>query len=132
MSKLEEAARIAQQAIEQDRRSGSYIYFILDGDRGAVKIGRSRNPQKRFKAFQTAHSTQLEIVGLIDGGSIIEWLIHSNFRSHRISGEWFAYNDFVRETIEVYNGQHRYLNAEEAREMREVYRARNLFQKDKG
>ena len=42
------------------------IYFIGNVELGAVKIGRSNNPQKRLTELQTANSQDLVLYGVID------------------------------------------------------------------
>jgi hypothetical protein len=50
------------------------IYFIRNTTNGAVKIGQSRNPAKRFSVLQTASPDLLEMLGT---------------NRMRPSGEWF-------------------------------------------
>lgn len=87
----------------QEQSAASWVYFIQAKDGGAVKIGRSVNPQERLSGLQTAHPTELRILTKIPGGNTVERSFHALFAADRIrpDGEWFRPSTqlmaFVRE-----------------------------------
>ena len=68
-----------------------YIYFIQGVSGGPIKIGYSKNPQKRLATFQTSHSERLVILGCVKGNIAYERQLHKQFSAYRIrgNGEWF-------------------------------------------
>lgn len=67
--------------------SGVKTYFILDDWNRAVKIGKSKNPEKRLKQLQTGHAHRLQLVGTLEGDH--ERKLHKLWESRRLNGEWF-------------------------------------------
>lgn len=67
--------------------SEDHLYLITDG-RG-VKIGRSKNPQKRLKELKTANPSKMEIVCVIRNKGFLEKTLHRCFDDIRLEGEWF-------------------------------------------
>lgn len=67
----------------------SRVYCILNFDRGAVKIGVTRNVRRRFQQLQTASPDQLYLHGHIRGGREKEREIHQRYARARTAGEWF-------------------------------------------
>ena len=65
------------------------IYFIKDTVTLAVKIGYSKDPEKRLAHLQTATPNQLVLLGAIQGGLEHEAAYHQQFAKHRLQGEWF-------------------------------------------
>lgn len=63
------------------------VYFIQDGDR--IKIGFSKNPEKRLSDLQVSNSRPLVLLGTMKGGRGTEQRIHTLFEHLRITGEWF-------------------------------------------
>ena len=74
----------------------AYIYIISD-DNGYMKIGVSKNPEKRLKQLQTGHPTNLKLLYTEEFYCKrnhllkIEALIHKEIKNiaHRVKGEWF-------------------------------------------
>jgi predicted GIY-YIG superfamily endonuclease len=71
-----------------------FVYFILNKDSNAIKIGRARDLQKRMKALQTSSPAQLRLVNSIQVNSAkeaeaLEKSLHQQFREIRLAGEWF-------------------------------------------
>lgn len=54
------------------------------------KIGKSKDPKKRLKEFQTANPS-IELVSYYEGD--IEILCHQKFWKNRIKNEWFNFNN---------------------------------------
>lgn len=74
------------------QRSGSYVYFAHSPTIRRVKIGLTRHdPARRVERLR--HSLpvvkDLALVGAIDGGRVVEKLVHERFAAARKGGEWF-------------------------------------------
>lgn len=66
-----------------------FIYIITDGTN--IKIGNSKDPQKRCKQLQTSNPNNLSIVGFYpsDTPQLAEKLIHKRLSEYQVLGEWF-------------------------------------------
>lgn len=67
------------------------VYLLINGE-GKFKIGfTERNIQKRIKELQTGSHSEMHVVQEYesDNARQIETIMHRQFRSKRISGEWF-------------------------------------------
>ena len=72
-----------------------FVYCIVHHERKAVKIGFSKNPQKRFRQLQTACADTLTLFDKIPGDRALEAGFHRIFAERRLKGEWFADGDWV-------------------------------------
>lgn len=57
------------------------------------KIGYTRrNVEDRIKEFKTGNASNFEIVSFFKSkwGTKIEKILHKNFNTHQINGEWFS------------------------------------------
>lgn len=71
-----------------------FVYFLLNSDSQAIKIGIASDVQSRFKDLQTATPVKLKILGTIEMESYEEAKerekeLQSKFASLHIRGEWF-------------------------------------------
>lgn len=66
------------------------VYFILNPQSLSLKIGHSRDPDRRRLQLQTGNSARLEIVGLLAAAREIETLAHEEFADLALEGEWFS------------------------------------------
>lgn len=69
-------------------------YFIQDTLSKKVKIGRSKDPQKRLLQLQTGHPNRLHLLVVIDGDH--EQRLHTHFAKHHVRGEWFDLTEELR------------------------------------
>ena len=77
-----------------------YIYVILDPLQFAIKVGFSNDPIKRLATLQTAHSrSELKLLNIFEGGLEEETLIHLELYKHRLKGEWFDFNQEVKDYL---------------------------------
>lgn len=78
-------------AVERERKTRRLrtIYFILDEERDAVKIGISGDPMGRLASLQTGHAGRLRLVGTMPGTRHDEKRLHQRFAGVRLRGEWF-------------------------------------------
>jgi len=71
-----------------------FVYFVLNEDSNAIKIGRARDLAKRMKALQTSSPVPLKLVEAIqiegsEKAQEMERSLHQQFSEIRLSGEWF-------------------------------------------
>lgn len=76
------------------RRHSNFIYVWKDKeDNRYYKIGRTNNPYKRLKTFQTAQPKPIEVVAVaaVKNDEKAESFIHKKFANIRVrdNGEWF-------------------------------------------
>lgn len=69
-------------------------YFILDSANNAIKIGKSRNPQERLRALQTAHPRPLQLIGVLEEDC--EKRLHRQLKRFHLGGEWFHAHAHLR------------------------------------
>lgn len=94
-----------------------YIYFILDTEYNAVKIGVSRNAKDRLKGLQSANLHPLQILKTIKfmgtgnyeneartGAKMASFKqekeLHAIFDDYLIRNEWFKHEEALKEFIE--------------------------------
>ncbi len=71
-----------------------FIYFILNEDSNAIKIGRAKDLAKRMNALQTSSPAKLKLIKSVQvaGGKEaheLEQSLHKKFSEIRLAGEWF-------------------------------------------
>lgn len=69
-----------------------YVYAIREKESGNIKLGISRDPQKRMKQLQIGNSQELELVALrkADNRFKDERKLHLENNDSHIHGEWFS------------------------------------------
>lgn len=65
-----------------------YVYAISNG-RGAVKIGFSRDPERRFQSIRGNSADTYTLLGYAAGTRLHEFEAHTLLAAARIRGEWF-------------------------------------------
>lgn len=110
----EEAARTAlemQAAIVQPfpdfgrvaNRGLDHLYIITSSC-GAIKIGRTRNYDKRLRelAMSCPPSITLKLYAVAIGMGDYETSLHERFDSYRLRGEWFSKDlgDLIRKSLQ--------------------------------
>jgi hypothetical protein len=68
-----------------------YIYFIENTHDTLIKIGKSRNPEKRLKELQTGTGFELRLLTQKFCSKMLkmEQYLHKRFEEDRMEGEWF-------------------------------------------
>ena len=71
-----------------------FVYFILNEDSNAIKIGRAKDLAKRMKALQTSSPAILRLIKSVqvEGSKEaheLEQSLHRQFSETRLAGEWF-------------------------------------------
>ncbi len=82
-------AKPPQNKQQNKKANFGQIYFIQQGDNGAIKIGYSTNPEKRLQTLRTASPLPLRILKIIVGGKTKEKDLHRQFAHLQMDGEWF-------------------------------------------
>lgn len=71
-----------------------YVYLVKAAELNRYKIGRSKNPQIRFKDLQQQSPASLTLIHLIQCADAVktEKQLHKRFSHYRVGGEWFNLN----------------------------------------
>lgn len=93
---------IRQQRLKALRESDKgIIYFCRAEGGGPVKIGYAGDAEKRLRALQTSHHSELRLLNAIEGTLADEREVHRRFAKYRLKGEWFKYTGPVKRYIET-------------------------------
>jgi hypothetical protein len=68
------------------------LYIIQSDVTGMIKVGRSKDPQKRLKQLQTGNPNKLKLIASFKGEGWKEKMLHERLRRYRLEGEWFSYD----------------------------------------
>lgn len=68
-----------------------YVYVMGGDDRRFVKIGYTRDLQKRLVQVQHSCPFTLGILWQVEGGVDLETALHRRFKGYRRQGEWFEF-----------------------------------------
>lgn len=71
-------------------KRGDSLYFIQAKKTGLIKIGRSKNPETRFRNLQTGNGEELRMIACFEGWGWRESSIHEDLKMWRQKGEWFS------------------------------------------
>lgn len=71
------------------------IYFLRNGDRGPVKIGRTNDIESRLYELRRTYGAPLSPIRIIYdySGVLMERWMHRRFVENHIRGEWFEYHE---------------------------------------
>jgi hypothetical protein len=86
------------------QRSKAFIYFVLNSDSYAIKIGRAASVEKRLQSLQTSSPVPLQVLKVIPVESLkkakeVEAYLHAKFDYLRMSGEWFKADPQLKDYI---------------------------------
>lgn len=77
------------------------VYFILAQKSNLIKIGfTSGNIDRRLEALQTGAAEALQLVACVAGTMDTEREYHARFSHLRSIGEWFRYDNDLRQLVE--------------------------------
>ena len=93
---------------------GLHLYVMQMDKTGAIKVGRSSNPEARRRSLQTGCAYEIRILLVADGQGHREKKLHKEMAKHRQAGEWFneeaigflpddLYDLMSLETVEMVN-----------------------------
>ena len=82
-----------------------FVYFVLNRDSNAIKIGMAKNLERRLKSLQTSSPAKLELIKSVQVSSQeeareLEKTLHKKFEDIQITGEWFSANAELGNYIE--------------------------------
>lgn len=88
-------------SVNTDLRLAPTIYFVQsDSPDGPVKIGYTgRRVKKRLSEGQTFVSQELVLLAETYGTREDEARLHLLLRPYRIRGEWYRYEDIIKELV---------------------------------
>lgn len=67
------------------------VYFALDSDAAQVKIGWTRNVDRRLIQLRQQRQRPIELLGTLDGGYNLERSLHQQFATYRREArEWYS------------------------------------------
>ena len=71
-----------------------HLYIIQSDISGAIKIGRSKNPEKRLKQLQTGSPYKLQLLTVAKEKGDREKPLHRKFKPYKqaCKGEWFDFD----------------------------------------
>lgn len=79
------------------------VYFIKPDGVDAVKIGHAEDVPSRLATLQTGSWTNLSVIAIINENDFTERELHRAFKKFKMRGEWFVYNQRIKEFIRAYN-----------------------------
>lgn len=77
------------------------VYFVRNGNDGAVKIGTTADINGRLSALAHPLMKTLTLIGTLDGGYGLEKELHRRFAKYRIKGEWFKVEGALERFMET-------------------------------
>ena len=84
-----------------------YVYFLQITEKGPIKIGLTRNVQRRLKQAQTFNYEKVKLLGYIEGSQSLETKLIHRYAEYQIRGEWFSYNlDLNNLAKGIYDGEY--------------------------
>jgi hypothetical protein len=80
------------------------VYFIRNQAADAMKVGHSRDPDRRLRELQTGNSARLHLVGAVAAAREFETLVHEEFADLALEGEWFSQSGEILAWVERLTG----------------------------
>lgn len=75
------------------------VYFLLDEEENAIKVGSATNVCQRLSDLQVGNPRQMRFVGWIPGGLDQERMIQDSMHEQCIRGEWYRATDDILSLI---------------------------------
>lgn len=82
---------------KSESTTSGYLYIIRMGNFTKYKIGKSYDSFNRLKQLQTGNPYRLLVLNAFycDNIDDLEKIVHIQYASYRLTGEWFSFNDTV-------------------------------------
>lgn len=90
LADVNDELKVAYERLAAELGVDPGITYIVVGDVGRVKIGRTKNLEARISALQTAHGIQLRLLRQIPIDC--EKALHKRYAHLRLKGEWFTFD----------------------------------------
>ena len=71
----------------RNKMNNDDLYIIQSDLTGMIKIGRSKDPQKRLKQLQTGNPNKLKLIVSFKGDGWKEKILHERLRRYRREGD---------------------------------------------
>ena len=91
----EEYNRTREPKEKIKKEDNTSLYLIFNPQLKHIKIGKSKNPEKRLKQLQISTSGILKIVAVYEGLGWNEKNLHSLFEEYRVKSEWFLVSEAI-------------------------------------
>lgn len=75
---------------------GHVVYFVQARSGGPIKIGTTRDLQRRLASMQAGSPVELVVLATVPGDSRTENALHKRLTKYRLHGEWFLDTEEVR------------------------------------
>lgn len=82
---------------ERQARQGWRVYFAIFPDACLLKIGISRNVERRLETLSYIRGERAALLGSFPSTFPMEGWYHAQFGAFRLHGEYFALNDITRQ-----------------------------------
>lgn len=79
------------------------MIYVLENDKGQVKIGFSRDAKSlkgRISTLRTAHPDRLKLLAKAEGDMDDEQRLHGLLKQYHIRREWFGYHEWMDPLME--------------------------------
>lgn len=73
--------------------------YVMQNDRGLIKIGRSTDVNGRRRALEATHGCEISLVAVFENDGHLEEQTHLSLDEYRIIGEWFEGNAKAKAAI---------------------------------
>lgn len=83
-----------------DNQPSGFIYFIEAEGAQRIKIGYSKNPDRRLRSLSTGSPMPLRLLAQIPGNQADESKIQRQFAELRLEGEWFYATAQLRDYVD--------------------------------
>ncbi|MBW1603560.1 GIY-YIG nuclease family protein [Streptomyces sp. JJ66] len=100
------------------------VYVVGSAADRRVKIGSAGNARNRLVELQSGSPNPLRILVTIEGGRLLEGLIHDHLKRFRVIGEWFDFGEanpvhIVTDAVQVLRSKGLFPSPEGLEELRE-------------
>ena len=100
--RIEEAAiRWLENAPYKSAEKPSYVYFFHDAAADVVKIGHSKDVDKRLQTISREYGKSLTVMGVQRGDKYVKMRLQKQFAAAATGDEWFSLTDEVRAYIKA-------------------------------
>jgi len=97
-AELQKRKHEAKEKARRDYMEGKMDVYFVEGA-GLIKIGVSKDVEKRIASLKNGSPVPLTLLGYIQGSRALEAELHERFADIRDHGEWFQATDVLRQYI---------------------------------
>lgn len=92
--------------LDIDRKCFEVVYFMHASHTDLVKIGWTRDIERRFQVVQTSSPHPLHLLAIHPGGAALEAMYHNEFAHYHFHGEWFRLTREIRRWLGQFLRRH--------------------------